>query len=131
MIKTNIIYSRRHYHVTIMLIGVVLLFLICRFPMLINNIYEVKDSISDDYSSKDNQYFRCRIQRIFNTFASFMQTINSNGNLFIYLACCQNFREISNELFEKLLNFVRLKINENILTIMHGRSRSSTRSTDM
>jgi hypothetical protein len=131
IIKTNIKYFRGHYHVTIMLIGVVLLFLVCRFPMLINQIYEVRDSISDDYFSKDNHYFQCRIQPIFNTFASFMQTVNSNGNLIIYLLCCQNFRETSKELFDKLLNFIVLQTNENILTILHGRSRASTRSTDM
>ncbi len=130
-IKSNMTYySRRHYHVTIMLVGVVLLFLLCRIPMLINLIYEVRYSLSDEYSSKDSRYFQCRIQRIFSTFANFMQTINSNGNLIIYLLCCQNFRETSKELFEKLLNYIRLQINEHILTIIYGRSRASTHLTD-
>jgi hypothetical protein len=130
MIKTNINYSRRYHHVTIMLIGVVLLFCLCRFPMLINQIYEIRESMSDDYLSKQNLYFQCRIQRIFNTFANFMQTINSNGNLIIYLLCYQNFRETSKELFENLFNCIRLQVNENILTIIHGRSRASTHATD-
>jgi len=132
MIKPNMIYSRRHYHVSIMLIAVVLLFILCRLPMLINQIYEVRNSISDDYISKKNLYFQCRIRRTFNTFANLMQTINSNGNLIIYLLCCQNFRQTSEELFEKLSNyFLRLQSNENFLAKMHLRSRASTHSTDM
>ena len=74
MVKTNVIDSRRHYYVTIMMIGVVLLFLLCRIPMLINQICEIR------YLTKHNLYFHCRIQRIFSTCANFMQTINSNGN---------------------------------------------------
>jgi hypothetical protein len=68
MMKTNLIYSRRHYHVTIMLIGVVLLFLLCRFPTLINQIYEVRYPITDDDSPKKSRYFQCRIQRSFITY---------------------------------------------------------------
>jgi hypothetical protein len=131
MLNTNIVYSRRHHHITIMLIGVVLLFLLCRFPMLINQIYEVRHSITDSNVSKDHLHFQCRIQRPFNTFANFMQTINSNGNLIIYLLCSQHFRETSRELFEKLLNCIRLRSNEQIWLMLQQRSRASTRSTDI
>lgn len=129
-IKSNIISSRRHYHITIMLISVVLLFLLCRLPMLINQIYEVRDTISDDYFSTDNQYFRCRIQRVFNIFASFLQIINSNGNLIIYLICSKNFRNISKELIENFIDFIRFQTNQYMLLFIKGRSRTSTRSTD-
>jgi hypothetical protein len=124
MMKTNLTYTRRHSHVTIMLIGIVSLFLLCRIPMLINQIYDIQSSISDDYLSKTNHYFQCRIQRIFSTFANFMQTINSNGNLIIYLLCCPNFREISREVIDSI------RRGANCIFI-HERSRSSTRSTDM
>lgn len=129
-IKSNLIDTRRHHHVTIMLMSVVLLFLLCRLPMLINQIYDVLDPVSDEYFLKDNQFFQCRIQRIFNTFASFMQTINSNGNLIIYLICCRNFRETSKELFRKLIDFIRLQVNRIVLKFIRGRSRTSTRSTE-
>ncbi|UJR25698.1 hypothetical protein I4U23_007049 [Adineta vaga] len=131
LIRTKVIYSRRHYHVSIMLIAVVLLFLLCRFPMLITNLYEVQHSIIDDKLTKDNLYFQCRIQLTFNTFANFMQTINSNGNLIIYLLCCHNFRETTREVFDKLVNLFRFHSTENLLSMMHIRSRTSTRSTVM
>jgi hypothetical protein len=130
MLRKSVPYPRRHFRVTVMLIGVVLLFLLCRFPMLINQICEVRYSITDNRKIKDNLYFQCRIQRPLNTFANFMQTINSNGNLIIYLVCCQNFREISKELFRKLLNYARFRSNENMIPMLY-RSRTSTRSTDM
>lgn len=124
MTKTNLTCTRRHSHVTIMLIGIVSLFLLCRIPMLINQLYDIQNSLSDDDLSKTNRYFQCRIQRIFNTFANFMQTINSNGNLIIYLLCCQNFRYTSKEVIDS----IRIWVND---IFIHGRSRSSTRSTDM
>lgn len=130
-LKTNIVYSRRHRHVTIMLVAVVLLFLLCRIPMLINQIYEVRYLTMGHYKSNDNLYFRCRIQRTFNIIANFMQTINSNGNLIIYLLCCQNFRETTKELFEKLVSCVRLATGENVLPMVYRRSRGNTRTTDM
>ncbi|CAF2362088.1 unnamed protein product [Rotaria sp. Silwood2] len=129
MLKTHLNYSRRHHHVTIMLIAVVLLFLLCRFPMLINQIYEVRNPTTGNYILKDSLYFRCRIQRIFDTFANFMQTINSIGNLIIYLLCCQHFRETSKDLFEKLLTYMRAQSNENLLLTTQPRSRGSTRLT--
>ena len=122
--KTNPIYPRRHSHVTIMLIGIVSLFLLCRIPMLVNQIYDIRNSILDDYLSGNNRYFQCRIQRTFSTFANFMQTINSNGNLVIYLLCCQNFRETSKEVLESI------RIHVYGISI-HQRSRASTRSTEM
>ncbi|CAF0803872.1 unnamed protein product [Rotaria sp. Silwood1] len=129
MLRANLNYSRRHHHVTIMLIGVVLLFLLCRFPMLINHIYEVRYPTIGNYILKDNLYFQCRIQRIFGTFANFMQTINSNGNLIIYLLCCRHFRETSKELLEILLTYMKIQSNENLLSTMQQRSRGSTRLT--
>ncbi|CAF0929919.1 unnamed protein product [Adineta steineri] len=131
MIRTNFFYSRRHYHVSIMLIAVVLLFILCRFPMLINHLYEVQHSITDDNISNENLYFQCRIQRLFNIFANFMQTINSNGNLILYLLCCQNFRETTTELFEKISNSLRIQSNDNIVSKIHMRSRTNTHLTDM
>lgn len=128
MIKTNPIHPRHHSHVTIMLIGIVSLFIICRIPMLINQIYDIQNPIFDDYLSKNNRYFQCRIRRVFNTFANFMQTINSNGNLILYLLCCQNFRETSKEVFEKLIHSIRIRA---IGIFIQRRSRASTRSTDM
>ena len=81
--------------------------------------------------TKVNLYFQCRIQRTFNTFANFMQTINSNGNLIIYSLCCQNFRYTAKELFGKLLNYKRFSSSENIVPMKYRRSRASTRSTDI
>ena len=103
IIKSNAIYARRHYHTTIMLIAVVVFFLICRSPMLINQIFEVRYSIRDKDASGDHLYFRCRLQRTFRTWATFLQTINANGNLIIYLLCCQNFRKISKDLIKRCL----------------------------
>jgi hypothetical protein len=124
MMKTKPDYPRRHSHVTVMLIGIVSLFLLCRIPMLVNQIYDIKNSILDDYFSGHNRYFQCRIQRTFSTFANFMQTINSNGNFIIYLLCCQNFRETSKEILESM------RIRAYGISI-HQRSRASTRSTEL
>ncbi|CAF4060862.1 unnamed protein product, partial [Rotaria magnacalcarata] len=105
MLKINLVYYRRHYHVTIMLIAVVLLFLVCRIPILINQIYEVQYFVREKYISPSNLDFQCQIQHIFDTFANFMQTLNSIGNLVIYLLCCQNFRETSKYLFKTLSTY--------------------------
>ena len=86
-----------------MLIAVVLLFLLCRLPMLINQIYEVQYSRRNARVSIDNLYFQCRIQRTFSTLANFLQTINANGNLIMYLICCPNFRQLSNALVKRCL----------------------------
>ncbi|CAF0854550.1 unnamed protein product [Adineta ricciae] len=129
MMQTKVLYSRRHFHVSIMLIAVVVLFLLCRLPMLMNNLYEVHNSTKNNRLTEDNLYFQCRILLTFNTFANFMQTINSNGNLIIYILCCQNFRETTREVFDKLMNFFRLQSNEGLLSMIHIRSRTSTRST--
>ncbi|CAF0919857.1 unnamed protein product [Rotaria sordida] len=130
-LRTNFNYSRRHRHVTVMLIAVVLLFLLCRFPMLINHIYEARYPTTDNYISKENLYFRCRIQHILNIFANFMQIINSNGNLIIYLLCFQHFRETSKELFEKLLTYMGIQSNDNLSSVTQTRSRGSTLLTAM
>lgn len=105
--------QRHHHHVTVMLIGVVVLFFICRIPMLISQLCGLQ------YITKRHLCFSCRIQRVFTICTNFMQTINSSGNLIVYLTCCRNFRETSKELW--------LRINPNLF---HSRSRASTRSTD-
>ena len=131
MTKTDLAYSRRHFHVTIMLIAAVTLFLLCRFPILIDQIYEVRYSIMNDEKPKQNIHFRCRIQPTFVIFANVMQTINCNGNLIIYLLCSQNFRDVSKELLEKLLNYTRVLLNENALLMISRRPRGDTRTTDI
>ena len=60
-----------------------------------------------------------------------MQTINSNGNLIIYLLHCQNFRETSKEVFARLLTLMGFKSNESMLLMMRRCSRASTRSTEI
>ena len=130
MIKSNAVYARRHFHTTIMLIGVVILFLVCRSPMLINQIFEVRYSIHQSSAMNDHLYFRCRIQRSFRTWADFLQTINANGNLIIYLLCCQNFRRISKDLVKRLSMRRTSPANEYGLRQVNRRSRGNTRSTD-
>ncbi|CAF4412854.1 unnamed protein product [Rotaria socialis] len=110
MLKMNLVYYRRHYHVTIMLIAVVLLFLVCRIPIFINQIYEVQYSAREKYISPSTLDFQCQIQPIFYTFASFMQTLNSIGNLVIYLLCCQNCRETSKYLLKTLLTYIYCEV---------------------
>jgi len=87
-----------------MLIGVVLLFFICRFPMLINHIFETKSSLTS-YDKKQNinlkkQIFsdNCRTRHLFNTVVNFLQTINASANLFFYYLFGENFRETSFQL---------------------------------
>ncbi len=84
-----------------MLIGVVLLFFICRFPMLINHIFETKLSLTS-YDIKDRKnfnmsyqiiYHSCRTRRLFNTTVNFLQTINASANLFFYYLFGENFRQ--------------------------------------
>ena len=57
MTKSDLAYSRRHFHVTIMLIAAVTLFLLCRFPILINQIYEVRYSTMNDEKTKTKYSF--------------------------------------------------------------------------
>jgi hypothetical protein len=87
-----------------MLIGVVLLFFICRFPMLINHIFETKLSLTS-YDKKQNinlkkQIFsdNCRTRHLFNTIVNFLQTINASANLFFYYLFGENFRETTFQL---------------------------------
>lgn len=130
MLNANFTYSRRHYHVTIMHIAIVLLFLICRCPMLIKQIYEVRYSIGDNDMLKSLHYFRCRARFILDIFANFMQIINPFGNLIIYLLFYQHFRETAKNLVEKVLICLRLHSNENPFLITYQRSRGDTRSTN-
>jgi hypothetical protein len=113
------VHRRRHLHltsalstqnneqherdITLMLIGVVLLFFICRFPMLINHIFETKLSLTS-YDIKDKKnlnlsyqimYDSCRTRRLFNTTVNFLQTINASANLFFYYLFGENFRQTS------------------------------------
>jgi hypothetical protein len=92
--------------ITLMLIGVVLLFFICRFPMLINHIFETKLSLTSYHTyekktldlSKRILYDDCRTRRLFNTTVNFLQTINASANLFFYYIFGENFRETSFQL---------------------------------
>lgn len=98
--------EQRERGITLMLIGVVLLFFICRFPMLINHIFETKFSLIS-YDSQENKnphskrnflYQSCRSRRLFNTTVNFLQTINASANLFFYYLFGENFRETSLQL---------------------------------
>lgn len=124
-IRTNLIHSRRHFHGTVMLLGIVSLFLLCRIPMLIDQMYKISDLINHHHQSNSH---RCRIQRIFSICANFLQTINSNGNLVIYLLFYRNFRETSKELLKTLVNYMRLPI---YILFTRYRSRASTHSTEI
>jgi hypothetical protein len=99
-------YEQHERDITLMLIGVVLLFFICRFPMLINHIFETKLSLTS-YDNKDKKYYNlsknffydnCRTRHLFNTTVNFLQTINASANLFFYYLFGENFRETSFEL---------------------------------
>jgi len=89
-----------------MLIGVVLLFFICRFPMLINHIFETKLSLTSyDNKEKTNQniskkifYDNCRTRHLFNTIVNVLQAINASANLFFYYVFGEKFRETSFQL---------------------------------
>lgn len=97
--------EQRERDITLMLIGVVLLFFICRFPMLINHIFETKFSLTS-YDAKENRYanltrqltYNCRTRRLFNSVVNFLQTINASANLFFYYLFGENFRETSFQL---------------------------------
>lgn len=130
-IRSNSSYSRRHYRTTIMLIAVVVFFLVCRCPMLFIQLFEVKYSSEEDYDVHDHLYFRCRIQRTLGTWAKFLQTVNANGNVIIYLFFCQNFRKISKNLIRHLLSDRQYNSAALILYSMPQRSRVNTHSTNM
>ena len=91
--------------ITLMLIGVVLLFFICRFPMLINHIFETKVSITS-YESKGKKHiyltkqltYNCRTRYLFNSIVNFLQAINASANLFFYYLFGESFRETSFQL---------------------------------
>ncbi|CAF1434038.1 unnamed protein product [Adineta ricciae] len=92
--------------ITLMLIGVVLLFFICRFPMLINHIFETKLSLTSYSTSHEKiqpltkRYYlsNCRFRHLFNTTVNFLQVINASANLFFYYLFGERFRETSFEL---------------------------------
>lgn len=116
--------SQRHHPITVMLISVILLFVLCRIPMLVNQLCELQ------HLTKYHLCFSCRIQRVFNTCANFMQTINSNGNLIIYLIFGRNFRDVSKELLQQCFDSLRFLRPKHNLFNGRGRSRASTHSTD-
>lgn len=99
-------HEQRERDITLMLIGVVLLFFICRFPMLINHIFETKFSLTSYDTkikkslniSKNIFYDNCRTRHLFNTTVNFLQTINASANLFFYYLFGENFRETSFQL---------------------------------
>lgn len=113
--RSSLTHSQRHHRVTTMLIGIVSLFLLCRIPMLIDQMHKIPNSIHQ----------HCRARRVFSICANFLQTINSNGNLIIYLLFYRNFRETSQEILGELIHFIRLS-----MLFTHTRSRASTHSTD-
>ncbi|CAF0720379.1 unnamed protein product [Adineta steineri] len=92
--------------ITLMLIGVVLLFFICRFPVLINHIFETKLSMTSydnnraKIANSTEQFFSrsCRSRHLFNTTVNFLQTINASANLFFYYLFGEKFRETSFQL---------------------------------
>ena len=106
------VHRRRHLHltsaistqnheqherdITWMLIGVVLLFFICRFPMLINHFFEKKLSLTSyvehDKKSLATAYDDCRSRRLFNTVVNFLQAINASANLCFYYLFGESFR---------------------------------------
>ena len=114
------VHRRRHLHltsaistqnheqherdITWMLIGVVLLFFICRFPMLINHVFEKKLSLTSyvDHDKKSlgtsTTYGDCRSRRLFNTVVNFLQAINASANLFFYYLFGESFRDTSVQL---------------------------------
>lgn len=93
--------------ITLILVGVVLLFFICRFPMLINHIFETKLSLTASISQSNATnygqsprilYRNCRSRRLFNTSVNFLQTINASANLFFFYLFGGKFRETSYQL---------------------------------
>ncbi|CAF2640777.1 unnamed protein product [Rotaria sp. Silwood2] len=127
--------EQRGRGITSMLIAVVLLFFICRFPMLINHIFETKLSLTsyDDYENKNAQsnknmlYDHCRSRRLFNTTVNFLQTINASANLFFYYIFGENFRETSFELAKLVRKRVvrrRNTVLENISYYIQQRNTS-------
>jgi hypothetical protein len=118
-----------------MLIGVVLLFFICRFPMLINHIFETKLSLTSYDNKKQNiilkkQIFsyNCRTRHLFNTIVNSLQTINASANLFFYYLFGENFRETSFQLAKLVRKRAIRRRNtmvENLNYYMHQRRTSS------
>ena len=117
-IRSSLTHSLRHHRANVMLIGIVSLFLLCRIPMLMDQMYKISNST----------HHHCRTARVFSICANFLQTINSNGNLIIYLLFYRNFRETSREMLGKLINFIR---QSTYMLFSHSRSRASTHSTEM
>jgi hypothetical protein len=117
--------------ITFMLIGVVLLFFICRFPMLINHIFETKFSLTS-YDNKEKRIFydnNCRSRRLFNTTVNFLQTINASANLFFYYLFGKNFRQTSFQLAKLVRKRAIRRRNtmvENLTYFIQRRRTSST-----
>jgi NADH:ubiquinone oxidoreductase subunit 3 (subunit A) len=130
-IESHVVHSRRHRRKTLMLIAVVLLFLVCRCPMLIIYIYEVQYADRNDYISTDYLVFRCRIQRTFGTWTRFMQTINANGNLLIYLCFCRHFRKVSKTLVNRCFSRRSTHTNRSVSAMINPYSKGRTHSTDV
>ncbi|CAF0918958.1 unnamed protein product [Rotaria sordida] len=129
--------EQRERGITSMLIGVVLLFFICRFPMLINHIFETKLSLTsyDDHENKSSHsnknmlYDKCRSRRLFNTTVNFLQTINASANLFFYYIFGENFRDTSFQLAKLVRKRVirrRTTLFENINYYIQQRNTSQT-----
>lgn len=106
-VKQTELYPKQNQQATNMLVSVVILFLLCNYPMLINGIYEVHYSMSNGKALTDNLLIRCRIQRSFSTFAKFLQTLNSIGNFFIYLYFYPNFRQIIRQMISHVCGFLQ------------------------
>ncbi|CAF1059418.1 unnamed protein product, partial [Didymodactylos carnosus] len=91
--------AKHDIRITLMLIGVVLLFFICRFPSLINHFFEVHYSITEDANEMTNVLTGCRtIRKVFNTVVNFLQTVNASANLIFYYVFGKTFRETSTKL---------------------------------
>ena len=130
-VKSNHAYSRRHHRTTIMLIAVVVSFLVCRCPMLLTQMFEFKYSSEKNHYVQDRGYFRCRIQRTLGTWARFLQTVNANGNVIIYLFFCQKFRKISKTVIQNFLSKRKGDPNRHILSTLPQRPRVNTQSRNM
>ncbi|CAF1206229.1 unnamed protein product [Rotaria magnacalcarata] len=126
--------EQRERDITLMLIAVVLLFFICRFPMLINHIFETKFSLTsyDDRESKNSNstrnisYDNCRSRRLFNTTVNFLQTINASANLFFYYLFGENFRETSFQLAKQVRKRVVRRRNTLVENITYYIQRQNT-----
>ena len=124
--------------ITLMLIGVVLLFFICRFPMLINHIFETKFSLTS-YDTKEQKYvnitqqstYNCRTRYLFNSVVNFLQTINASANLFFYYLFGENFRETSFQLAKLVRKRAIRRHNTMIENVSYYIQRQRTNSNQI